>query len=143
MIAYVDSSVLLRFVLDQPDRLSDLLALRRQVTSLLTELECLRAVESGSLARQLDGDEARGPPPHRLAQLRRMRRLSGLALVLQRAGESYPLPVKSLDAIHLASALIVREREARDLVFATHDRQLGRLAAAMDFPVIGLCSRPP
>jgi len=46
--------------------------------------------------------------------------------------------VKSLDALHLASAQLLREREAHDLVFATHDRQLGRLAALLDFPVIGL-----
>jgi hypothetical protein len=33
---------------------------------------------------------------------------------------------------------MVRDREAPDLVFATHDRQLGRLAAVMDFRVLGL-----
>jgi len=32
----------------------------------------------------------------------------------------------------------VRDREASDLVFATYDQQLGRLAAVMDLPVIGL-----
>ncbi len=58
--------------------------------------------------------------------------------VLRRAGEPYPLALKSLDAIHLASALVLRDRRDPDLVFATHDRQLGRAAATMGFDVIGL-----
>ena len=72
------------------------------------------------------------------AQLRRMRRLGVSRSVLTRAGESLPLPVKTLDAIHLATALQWRERRAPDLVFATHDRQLGRAASALGFPVIGV-----
>ncbi len=138
MIAYIDSSVLLRFVLDQPDPLSDLLRIEGRVTSLVAEVECLRAVESARTRGQLDMDESADRRRLVHAYLRRMRRLPVTASVLRRAGEAYPLPVKSLDAIHLASALLLRDREARDLVFATHDRQLGRLAAVMDFPVIGL-----
>jgi predicted nucleic acid-binding protein len=138
VIAYIDSSVLLRFVLDQPDPLSDLLRIEGRVTSLVAEVECLRAVESARTRGQLDMDESADRRRLVHAYLRRMRRLPVTASVLRRAGEAYPLPVKSLDAIHLASALLLRDREARDLVFATHDRQLGRLAAVMDFPVIGL-----
>ena len=138
MIAYIDSSVLLRFVLDQPDPLSDLLRIEGRVTSLVAEVECLRAVESARTRGQLDMDESADRRRLVHAYLRRMRRLPVTASVLRRAGEAYPLPVKSLDTIHLASALLLRDREARDLVFATHDRQLGRLAAVMDFPVIGL-----
>ena len=138
MIAYIDSSVLLRFVLDQPDPLSDILRIEGRVTSLVAEVECLRAVESARTRGQLDMDESADRRRLVHAYLRRMRRLPVTASVLRRAGEAYPLPVKSLDAIHLASALLLRDREARDLVFATHDRQLGRLAAVMDFPVIGL-----
>jgi predicted nucleic acid-binding protein len=138
VIAYVDSSVLLRFILDQPDPLSDLLRFDSRVTSLVAEVECLRAVESARSRGQLTGEEAADRRRIVHAQLRRMRRLPVSLPVIRRAGEAYPLPVKSLDAIHLASALMVRDREAPDLVFATHDRRLGRLAAVMDLPVIGL-----
>ncbi len=138
MIAYVDSSVLLRFILDQPDPLSDLMQIDTRVTSFVAEVECLRAVESARSRGQLSDDESADRRRIVYAQLRRMRRLAVSLSVLRRAGEPYPLPVKSLDAIHLASALTVRDREAPDLVFATHDRQLGRLAAVMDFRVIGL-----
>jgi predicted nucleic acid-binding protein len=138
VIAYVDSSVLLRFILDQPDKLSGLLEIERRMSSLVAELECLRAVESARSRGQLDIDEYVDRRRIVYAQLRRMHLLPVLPSVLRRAGEPYPLLVKSLDAIHLASALILRDREAQDLVFATHDRRLGRLAAIMDLPVIGL-----
>lgn len=138
MIAYVDSSVLLRFILDQPDPLSDLLRYDSRVTSFVAEVECLRAVESARSRGQLTGEEAADRRRMVYTQMRRIRRLVVSFPVLRRAGEPYPLPIKSLDAIHLASALIVREREAPDLVFATHDQQLGRLAAVMDLQVIGL-----
>ena len=58
--------------------------------------------------------------------------------ILRRAGEPYPVALKTLDAVHLATALMWRDRRAPDLVFATHDRRLGRAAAALGFAVIGL-----
>lgn len=44
--------------------------------------------------------------------------------------------IGSLDAIHLASALLVRP-EFGDLSFATHDRELGLAARAVGLPVQG------
>ena len=46
--------------------------------------------------------------------------------------------LKALDAIHLASAQAVRDRSVPGLVFATHDRQLARAAAALGFTVEGV-----
>jgi hypothetical protein len=67
-----------------------------------------------------------------------MRRLLPSLSILRRAGDPYPVAIKSLDAIHLATALVWRDRRAPDLVFATHDRQLGRAAAPLGFEVFGL-----
>jgi predicted nucleic acid-binding protein len=138
VIAYVDSSVLLRFILGQPDPLTELLRFDLRITSSLADVECLRAVESARLRGLLTAEEAGDRRRIAYALLRRMRRLGLSPSVLRRAGETFALPVKSLDAIHLASALIVRDRVAHDVVFATHDRYLGRLASVMDLPVIGL-----
>ena len=67
-----------------------------------------------------------------------MRRLMPSLSILRRAGEPYPVALKTLDAVHLATALMWRDRRAPDLVFATHDRQLGRAALALGFDVLGL-----
>ena len=137
MIAYVDSSVLLRFVLDQAGKLVELTRFDERVTSAITEVECLRAIDASRVRGQLTDEELVSRRTVVFAQLRRMGRLWVSRSVLTRAGESLPLVLHTLDAIHLATALQWRERRAPDLVFATHDRQLARAASALGFPVIG------
>lgn len=138
MIAYVDSSVILRFVLQQPDSLMALLDCDDRVTSFLTEVECMGAIEATRLRRQLSIDESDERRQVAYRHLRRMRRLTPSLSILRRAGESYPIALKAINAVHLATALMWRDRRAPDLVFATHDRELGSAAAALGFEVIGL-----
>ncbi len=54
------------------------------------------------------------------------------------ASEPASTPLKTLHALHLATARIVRDTSAIDLIFATHDRQLASAAAAMGFDVVGV-----
>jgi predicted nucleic acid-binding protein len=137
VIAYIDASVALRFILEQPGQLRGIERFDL-VTSLLAQVECLRAVDSARLRGEMDEDEyhARRRVVH--AKLRGVQRSFPSRSVLERAGNPLALPLKTLDAIHLATALQWRERRAPDLVFATHDRHLGRAAAALGFPVIGV-----
>jgi hypothetical protein len=46
--------------------------------------------------------------------------------------------IGTLDAIHLASAVTLRDGLNEDLVFATHDRQQAIGARALGFEVIGI-----
>ena len=49
-----------------------------------------------------------------------------------------PVPMGTLDALHLASALAWREQHSDyDFAFATHDRALGKAARTMGLTVIG------
>ena len=57
--------------------------------------------------------------------------------ILQRAGESFPTVVDTLDAIHLATALAIREVEPIDLLL-THDGQLATAARSVGFTVVGV-----
>ena len=138
MIAYLDSSVVLRYVLLQPDRLAGLSSFEQLVTSQVTQLECLRTLDRARIEERLVPDEIIARSAALFSQMRRMRRVAVSRSILDRGGSSFPLPVKALDAIHLATALLFREREQPDLLFATHDRQQGRAALAMGFEVIGL-----
>ena len=47
-----------------------------------------------------------------------------------------PTVVKTLDAIRLTSAVVIRERRAVDLMFATHDSQQATAARALGFTCI-------
>ena len=138
MIAYVDSSVVARFILLQPDRLVELTAFDQRVTSQLTQLECLRALDKERMEEGLVPDEVLARTMALYQLLRGMRRVAVSRSVLERGSASFPLPVKSLDAVHLGTALHLRERGFAEITFATHDRQQARLALLLGFPVIGL-----
>lgn len=137
MIAYVDSSVLLRFVLQQPDPLVDILAFGERVTSLLAEVECMCAVDAARARGALSAAEAVDRRALAHAQLRSMRRVLPSPSILRRAGQPLAVTLRALDAIHLATAATWRERRDSDLVFATHDRRLARAASSSGFEVIG------
>lgn len=58
--------------------------------------------------------------------------------VLRRAGMPMATAVKTLDAIHLASALLFQERRGEGLVFVTHDGQQATAARALGFDCLGV-----
>jgi predicted nucleic acid-binding protein len=62
--------------------------------------------------------------------------LSGDVLTL--AAEATPMHLKTLDAIHLATARVVRETAGAGGVFATHDRRLAAAAKAFGFETAGV-----
>jgi hypothetical protein len=55
-----------------------------------------------------------------------------------RAPDPFPLPVRTLDAIHLSTAMAWRDSYEQEIVFATHDKALGKAARAMGFLVAGI-----
>jgi predicted nucleic acid-binding protein len=57
--------------------------------------------------------------------------------VLSRASEPMPMPLGTLDALHLATALIWRDRMGPLQAMATHDAALGSAARAFGFDVVG------
>ena len=57
--------------------------------------------------------------------------------ILDRAADPFPTALGSLDAIHLATALELRE-QVPSLVFATHDRDLAIAAQSVGFSIAGV-----
>jgi predicted nucleic acid-binding protein len=57
--------------------------------------------------------------------------------IFRRASETFPTVVGTLDAIHLATALSIREIENIDYLL-THDSQLGTAARSLGFEVMGM-----
>lgn len=58
--------------------------------------------------------------------------------VLSRVGEPLPTPLGTLDAIHLATALVWRERLGSLPLLAMHDAALGLAARTFGFDVVGV-----
>ena len=143
MIAYLDSSVVLRIVLGQRDRLREWPELDAGVASGLVEVECLRTLDRTRLAEGLGEGAvtARREAVYRL--LAEVNVVDPDRAVLARASLPLPVPLGTLDAIHLATALVWREREATGLVMATHDAALALAARACGFPVLGSLDAKP
>jgi predicted nucleic acid-binding protein len=135
--AYLDSSVLLRRVLRQAGALAEWSAIRTGVASALAETECLRTLDRLRLRTGLpDKDLAR----RREAVFRLFESLEVVevtAPVLARAAHPLPTELGTLDAIHLATALLWREQRGDDIVMATHDGALATAARACGLVVLG------
>lgn len=138
MIAYLDSSVLLRIVLGQKDRLREWRRIERGVASAMVEVECLRTLDRMRLRLEWNDDELarRREAIYRLCQ--ETEAIEVTRPVLARASSPLPVPVGTLDAIHLASALLFRETSSADVVMTTHDMALARAARASGLEVLGV-----
>ena len=137
MIAYVDSSVILRIVLGQPDPLDAWSRIERAVASELVRVECLRTIDRARLAGLLGDDEVAVRRSGLLDLLDGMELVGLEAGILGRAADPFPTSLGTLDALHLATALAIRD-ELPAMSFATHDRSLANAAAAVGFEVHGL-----
>lgn len=137
MIAYVDSSVILRLVLGQPDALAEWPEVNRAVASELILVESLRTVDRLSHDESLSVETS--------VRLRAAiygitdtLELVGLSRpVLARAGQPFPTPLGTLDALHLATALLWSETLDTDLVMLTHDRALAVASRASGLTAAG------
>lgn len=138
MIAYVDSSVLLRVALGQPDRLSEWSQIQRGVSSALVTTESLRTLDRLRLRVNLVDAEVAKRRATILALIASLEVVEIDAIVLQRAAQPMPTELGTLDAIHLATALLWKEMARVDLVMATHDSALALGAQAHGMPVVGV-----
>ncbi len=138
MIAYLDSSVLLRLVLGQKGKFKEWRAVREGVASALVEVECLRTLDRLRLRGAITDHELsrRREAVYRL--LEEIEIVEPTRPILARASLPLPTPIGTLDAIHLATAMLWRESSPSDLVFATHDSALGMAARASGFRVVGI-----
>ena len=138
MILYLDTSTVLRVVLRQPHPLAEWASWERAYASELMGVEARRNIDrlkleaalddSGLIAAQQDLARVEGT----IARVRLTR------AVLLRAAMPMGTVVKTLDALHIATALLLRERQNIPLTFATHDQQQAVAAQTLGFECVGL-----
>ena len=137
MIAYVDASVLLRVVLAQPDSLREWSQIDQGVASALVMTESLRTLDRLRLRVSLSDAELAARRAKALELIASLHIVDVDQVVLERAAQPMPTELGTLDAIHLATALLWRDTEGEPLTMATHDTALAIAAKAHGLPVVG------
>ena len=133
MIVYLDTSVVLRPLLDQPKRLSSWGEWEAAYSSELMGVECRRVIDRLRLESIFDDREV-AQAIERLIQIERaIKRIRLNKSIIRAASQTMPTIVKTLDAFHLTSAIAVRERRSIELLFASHDNQQATAARALGF----------
>jgi predicted nucleic acid-binding protein len=137
LIAYLDSSALLRLVLREAGALEVLSSFEALVSSELIAVESLRTIDRLRLQGALSTEAAA------VCRLVVSEWLEAVDLVvvqrpiLARACEPFPVPLGTLDALHLATLLVWRERMGAAPVLATHDTGLALAARSFGVEVVG------
>jgi uncharacterized protein len=141
VIAYVDTTVLLRVALGQGDALPEWRRIDQGISSALVMTESLRTLDRARLRGTFADVELATRRATILALLASLELVDIDARVLERAAQSMPTELGTLNAIHLATALLWKEMTDADLVMATHDETLALAAHAHGLPVAGVGQR--
>jgi predicted nucleic acid-binding protein len=132
MRLYVDSSVVLRGLLNEDDALRGMGPADQVGSSDLLDIECRRVLQRERLEAHLDDREYAETLRHLDHVLERLFIIELGPAIKRRAAGSFPTIIGTLDAIHLASALAWHEAEPDSpVVLSSYDRQLTLCARAM------------
>lgn len=123
---YLDTSVALAHLLGETRAPMPAFWDERLVASRLLEYELWVRIHARRLTRT-HGDAVR-------SLLATVSLMEMAPLVLARATEAFPVPVRTLDAIHLASMLYLRER-GEPLTLACYDDRLTKAARAVGIEI--------
>ncbi|HMU26386.1 MAG TPA: type II toxin-antitoxin system VapC family toxin [Solirubrobacterales bacterium] len=125
--AYFDTSALTKLILDEEEspRISEFMNTREVslVSSQLSEVELLRAVSRSQP----------GSRPKARELLDRMVLLPITSSILERAAVLDPPSLRSLDAIHLATAVEIKTHLAGVM---TYDNRMRKAAEGLQLPVV-------
>lgn len=136
MNCYFDSSAVLSSLLDQSPNFKDWKKVERGFSSAVILIECNRVLDRYRLLNEIDDIE--------LVELKTClkRFTSSITIfhispeIVQRASESFPTIVGSLDSIHLSTALEIRENIVKDLIFVSDDKQQTICALALNLETV-------
>ena len=136
MRIYVDSSVVLRYILNDDPALGTAASSDAVGSSDLLVIECQRVLQRERMAGHLDDRQYSEAAVLLEEVLDRLTLIEMGPAVKRRAAGPFPTVIGTLDAIHLASAILWQETEpGAELRILTQDRQLALCARSLGIPV--------
>jgi predicted nucleic acid-binding protein len=136
-VIYVDSSALFRLVLREEGALEELRSSEGLVSSELLAVESLRTVDRLRIQGTLTVEEAAAVSRAVSTWLEAVDLVLLQPPILARASEPFAVALGTLDALHLATALVWRERMGTSVVMAAHDGALALAARTFGIEVLG------
>jgi predicted nucleic acid-binding protein len=121
---YLDSSVILGRVLEEPRALRNWGQWEVLISSELARVETSRVLDRLRLTDRMSDDDLADMRDSLRSLMSRVQLAPIAPEVLERAAAPLPVVVGSLDAIHLATALLWMDDHREPLLFVTHDTQL-------------------
>ncbi len=137
MIAFVDSSVVLRKLFGEPGALAEWGRIETAYASRLLPLEIGRVIDRYRLDGRLDDEDVAALHQEARRVLRSIDILAVTEELLERAAGPMPTTLGTLDAIHLTTALELARSLRAPIVLVTHDAQLATAARASGLEVCG------
>jgi predicted nucleic acid-binding protein len=136
MRRYIESSALVAAVLESDEpAMASIRAGEQRVTSALTIAEASRAVLRARLAGRITAQQQRDVLVTLQRFARRCHIVSVTDTILAHAGRPFPVePIRTLDAIHLATAEALGDPAAL-LIIVTRDLRIRDNATALGHPV--------
>ncbi len=136
-IFYLDSSILLRYAIRHVNAIQNLEEYSDgAVTSVIAKVECMRVLDRWRLTREVSDRELSE------ARSRTFKLFEGVSLaeisesVIETASLTFPIAIKSLDAIHLATAIKLQQQFSLPVTMVTHDQKLALAAQALGMETV-------
>jgi predicted nucleic acid-binding protein len=124
-------------VLREPGALEELRSCDALVSSELVAVESLRTIDRLRVQGALSVEDAASRREATTEWLEAVDLVLLQRPILARASEPFPTALGTLDALHLSTALVWRDRMRQPLVMATHDRDLALAAQSFGLEVRG------
>jgi predicted nucleic acid-binding protein len=138
MIAYIDSSIILRIALNQQNASKKFSQISEGVTSKITFVECMRTLDRKHSTGHLTDTQVIDASEFIYEAFESINLIHVTQDILQRSSQPVGLRLGTLDAIHLFSAVLWQTAKKQKLGFFTHDIELGYAAQRFGFEVEGV-----
>ncbi len=136
MICYIDTSVLLRSVLNHPKQFKDWKQIETAFSSELLSVESHRVIDRYRLEGKLSDSDVSEVKSALSVFLRGLTLFEISRDVVKRASETFPTVIGTLDAIHLSTALLWRDKYRKSFAVLSFDDQLRTAAKAMGLEIL-------
>lgn len=137
MIVYIDTSVVIRYLLNDPLQYNKFGKWEKGASSILLEIEGHRTIDRLRFSGEITDKETSELKSDFKRLLKTIDIISLNTHILERSMGSYPIPIRTLDALHLASAELWANYIKKPIALLSHDKQMILAAKSIGLETVG------